>query len=93
MNTQALRQMYGQALSMIDHTLATLQELQTIHKETEGKIMTAEDEKHRRRLKAIRICLVAGCTYMSYIGIMRWLKKRRDWSRRLPMKAPMNYRA
>ncbi len=81
MNTQALNQLYHQAMAMLDQALATIHELKTLETATSGKILSEEEMKKRRRLKAIRWSIMLGISYGGYAFVRRWLKKRRDYKK------------
>ena len=80
MNTQALHQLYGQAMSMLDSALSTLSEMRALEQrmsksETE---MTEEEKKRRRRLKALRWSFLLGVSYMGYRFVLKWVRRRRQ---------------
>ena len=82
MNTQALKQLYSQIMSMMDSALSTLEEIrvmeQTMSRMKEEHI-SEDDKKRRRRLKALRWSLVMGASYMGYRIVSRWLRRRREF--------------
>ena len=76
MNTQGLRQLMESATAMFDHAVETWHEMQSLeqmarHNETE------EDRKRRARLRAMRMALVAGISYLGYRLVRRLLSPRR----------------
>jgi len=81
MNTQAMHQLYDQAMGMLDQALVMLHELRTLENR-EIQALSEEDQKRRRRLKAIRWSLMLGISYAGYSFVAKWMKKRRDYNRR-----------
>lgn len=88
MNTQALHQLYDQAVSMLDHGLQFLQELKTLDLKASKDVdaLSLEEIKRRRRLKALRWGIVLSLTYAGYALVHKWMKRRShrsgDWKRR-----------
>ena len=81
MNTQALHQLYDQAISMMDQILSVVNELKTLERKDET-ILTQEEQKRRRRLKALRWGIVLSISYAGYSMVYKWLKRRRDFKKR-----------
>ena len=76
MNAQGLRQLFESAMSMFDHAVETWHQMQVLeerarHSETE------EDRKRRARLRALRMALVAGISYLGYKLVRRLLFPKR----------------
>ena len=67
---------------MLDNVLNTLQEINTLES-TSQKQLSEEDEKRRRRLKAIRWSMFIGVSYVGYRFVASWIKKRREYKRML----------
>jgi hypothetical protein len=86
MNTQALHQLYDQAVSMIDQILGLVNELKSLEGKDETKL-TQEEQKRRRRLKALRWGIVLSISYAGYSMVYKWLKRRRDWKKRRLLRA------
>merc|ERR1719410_2885220 len=70
MNSNALSQMVSSTLHLFDSAYNTISELHTLHQNTtrtENKAIISEDERKRlRRLKALRWSLVLGVSYSMY---------------------------
>ncbi len=77
MNTQALNQLYHQAIAMMDQALSTIHELKTLEETNDNGELSEEEKKKRRRLKAIRWSIVFGISYAGYSLFRKWLRKRR----------------
>jgi len=84
MNTQALHQLYNQAMSMLDQVLATIHELKTLENSQNDRL-SEEDQKRRRRLKALRWSIMLGFSYAGYSFFYKWLKRRREYKLRRSM--------
>lgn len=80
MNTQALHHLYEQIMAMLDQGLKLLQELRTLENQ-EIQALSEEDQKRRRRLKALRWSLMLGISYAGYSFVAKWLKKRKEFKR------------
>jgi hypothetical protein len=80
MNTQALHQLYGQGMTMLDNILNTLHEINTLENASQ-KQLSEEDKKRRRRLKALRWSILVGGSYVGYRVVANWIKKRREFKR------------
>ena len=78
MNTQALNQLYHQAIGMVDQALAVMHELKTLETHNNEQL-SDEEKKKRRRLKAIRWSIMMGVTYAGYTFVRRWLRKRKKY--------------
>ena len=86
MNTQALTQLYHQAIAMIDQALAAMHELKTVemhHSEMQYDQLSDEEKKKRRRLKAIRYSIMIGISYAGYSFVRKWLRRRREYKKYL----------
>lgn len=78
MNTQALHQLYQQAMAMLDQSLSLLHELKTLENQ-HHKTLTEEEKKKQRRLKAMRWAIIMGISYAGYTFVRKWLKRRREY--------------
>lgn len=78
MNTQALHQLYNQAIAMFDQALSAIHELKTLEA-NDNVQLSDEEKKKRRRLKAIRWSIVFGISYAGYSFIRKWLRKRKQY--------------
>ena len=78
MTTQALNQLYHQAIAMLDQALGVIHELQTLETHDNGRL-TDEEKKKRRRLKAFRWSIMLGVSYGGYTLVRKWLRKRREY--------------
>lgn len=78
MNTQALHQLYDQAVLMLDHGLQFLHELKSLELKASRDIrsLSPEEVKRRRRLKALRWGIVLSLTYAGYAIVHKWMKRR-----------------
>ncbi len=81
MNTQALHNLYEQVMAMLDQGLKLVQELRTLENQ-EIQALSEEDQKRRRRLKALRWSLMFGISYAGYSFVSKWFKKRKEYKRR-----------
>lgn len=75
MNTQALHQLLDTATTMLDHALVTFKEMRALDAsslETETK----EEQKRRRRVRALRWALIMGFAYGGYRFLRRMVRKQ-----------------
>lgn len=72
MNTQGLRQLMESVAGMFDHAVETWQEMQSLE-QMARQYETEEDRKRRARLRAMRMALVAGISYLGYRLVRRLL--------------------
>jgi len=72
MNTQGLKQLLESATAMFDHAVQTWQEMQSLEQKARHA-ETEEDRKRRARLRALRMMLVAGISYLGYRLVRRLL--------------------
>ena len=79
MNTQALHQLYQQAMTMLDQSLALVHEIKTLENQHTKTTLTEEEKKKRRRLKAMRWAIMIGISYAGYSFVRKWLRKRREY--------------
>ena len=85
MNTQQLHQLYDQIIVMFDQALKYLDELKHLES-VQGHMnihqpLTEEQIKKRRRLKAIRWTIMFGISYAGYKLVLKWYRKRREYTR------------
>ena len=76
MNTQGLKQLLESATAMFDHAVQTWQEMQSLEQKARHH-ETEEDRKRRARLRAMRMALVAGISYLGYRLVRRLIFPRR----------------
>ena len=76
MNTQGLRQLMESVTAMFDHAVETWNEMQSLE-QMERHHETEEDRKRRARLRAMRMALVAGISYLGYRLVRRLLFPQR----------------
>lgn len=72
MNAQGLRQLLESVTSMFDHAVETWHQMQTLEAQAR-RWETPEDRKRRARLRAMRMALVAGISYLGYRLVRRLL--------------------
>ena len=72
MNAQGLRQLFESATSIFDHAIETWQEMQLLEQRARH-LETPQDRKRRARLRALRMALVAGISYLGYRLVRRLL--------------------
>lgn len=83
MNTHQLHQLYDQLTAMVDQALNYINEMKTLSiQEVATKNLSDEEIRRRRRLKAIRWGLLFSASYASFWTILKWYKKRKDFTRR-----------
>ena len=70
MNAQSLKQLAKSLLEMWDHALETWHQMQALEQRARYQ-ETAEDRKRRARLRALRMALVAGISYLGYRLVRR----------------------
>lgn len=76
MNTQGLKQLLESATAMFDHAVQTWQEMQSLEQKARHH-ETEEDRKRRSRLRAMRMALVAGISYLGYRLVRRIIYPQR----------------
>lgn len=65
MNTQALHQLVDMVSTMFDHAVQTWHEMRTLD-QMKWRNESEEEQKKRRRLRALRWALLVGATYSAY---------------------------
>lgn len=76
MNQQGMQQAFDSLTSMVDHAIATFQEMRALEA-TENAKETEEQKRRRLRLKAVRWALVMGTSWLVYKIIRQITSKRR----------------
>ena len=74
MNTQAMEQLYQQAMHMMDTALVTMQDLKSLECK-DLSLLSEEEQKKRRRLKALRWGLMMGVSYVGVKVVMKWWRR------------------
>lgn len=75
MNTQAIKQLFESITAMFDHAVATIQEMQALERR---RVLTDEEKRRQRRLRALRWTLATAVTYAVYRLVRRWTSSRRQ---------------
>lgn len=75
MNTHALQQLLDTATTMFDHALQTFKEMRMLDAANEA-LESEEEQKRRRRLKALRWALIMSVVYGGYRLIRRLFQRR-----------------
>jgi hypothetical protein len=73
---------------MIDQILGLVNELKTLEEKDETRL-TEEEQKRRRRLKALRWGIVISISYAGYSMVYKWFKRRRDLKKRRLLSASL----
>lgn len=87
MNTQALHQLLDTTTTMFDHALQTFKEMRMLDA-ANAALESEEEQKQRRRLKALRWALIMSVVYGGYRLIRRLLRKRQPQLAMYPAAQP-----
>jgi hypothetical protein len=75
MNTAALQQLLESTSKMVDHAIHVYKEMRAVEMASQHSELP-EDKKRRRRLRALRWCIMLGVSYAGYKIIRMAFRKR-----------------